>query len=144
MTVKPSNRRTVNTLRTNLNLTILKSRYAIYKFRNDCTLPPWVYLSDFYSITKTKDELSVVAVQTDLVTGDITCSKGWRVLKIIGPLDLSMVGIIADISNILKDENIAIFSVSTYDTDYIMVKQNKLDSSVKALINRGYNISTEK
>jgi hypothetical protein len=127
-----------------MNLTVLKNKYAIYKFRNDCVLPGWVYLSDFYSITGTNDELSVIAVQTDLVTGEITCSKNWRILKIIGPLDLSLVGVIADISNILKVKRVPIFTISTYDTDYIMVKQNKLNTSVKALINRDYNISKEK
>jgi hypothetical protein len=140
-TVEPSN---LNTMHLKMNLTVLKNKYAIYKFQIGCILPGWVYLSDFYSITRTKDELSVVAVQTDLVTGEITCSKDWRILKIIGPLDLSLVGVIADISNILKEKRIAIFTISTYDTDYIMVRLNKLNTSVKALSDKGYNIFTEK
>jgi hypothetical protein len=127
-----------------MNLTVLKNKYAIYKFKNGCILPGWIYLSDFYSITRTMDELSVIAVQTDLVTGEITCSKDWRILKITGPLDLSMVGVIADISNILKEKSVAIFAVSTYDTDYFMVKQNKLNTSVKALRDKSYKISKEK
>ena len=127
-----------------MNLTVLKSKYAIYKFEIGCILPGWIYLSDFYSVTRTKDELSVIAVQIDSVTGEILCSKDWRILKIIGPLDLSLVGVIADISNILKEKRVAIFTVSTYDTDYIMVKQNKLNTSIKALRDKSYNISKEK
>ncbi len=117
-----------------MNLTVLKEKYSIYKFRNDNTLPEWIYLSDFYSITKTKDELSVVTVQNDLVSEGFTCNKDWRILKVVGPLDFSMIGIIADISNIMKDRKISIFAISTYDTDYILVKQKDLNTAIKALM----------
>ena len=94
-----------------MNLIILKKRYSIYKFKSDCVLPGWVYLSDFYSITKTKDELSVIAIQTDSISEKITCSKDWRILKVDGPLDFSLIGIIADISIILKEKKISIFYI---------------------------------
>ena len=126
-----------------MNLIILKKRYSIYKFKSDCVLPDWVYLSDFYSITKTKDELSVIAIQTDSISEKITCSKDWRILKVDGPLDFSLIGIIADISIILKEKKISIFTISTYDTDYILVKQNKLNIGIKALRDKKYTISLE-
>ena len=126
-----------------MNLIILKKRYSIYKFKSDCVLPGWVYLSDFYSITKTKDELSVIAIQTDSISEKITCSKDWRILKVDGPLDFSLICIIADISIILKEKKISIFTISTYDTDYILVKQNKLNIGIKALRDKKYTISLE-
>jgi hypothetical protein len=126
-----------------MNLIILKKRYSIYKFKSDCVLPDWIYLSDFYSITKTKDELSVIAIQTDSISEKITCSKDWRILKVDGPLDFSLIGIIADISIILKEKKISIFTISTYDTDYILVKQNKLNIGIKALRDKKYTISLE-
>ena len=126
-----------------MNFIILKKRYSIYKFKSDCVLPGWVYLSDFYSITKTKDELSVIAIQTDSISEKITCSKDWRILKVDGPLDFSLIGIIADISIILKEKKISIFTISTYDTDYILVKQNKLNIGIKALRDKKYTISLE-
>jgi hypothetical protein len=126
-----------------MNLIILKKRYSIYKFKSDCVLPGWVYLSDFYSITKTKDELSVIAIQTDSISEKITCSKDWRILKVDGPLDFSLIGIIADISIILKEKKISIFTISNYDTDYILVKQNKLNIGIKALRDKKYTISLE-
>ena len=126
-----------------MNLIILKKRYSVYKFKSDCVLPGWVYLSDFYSITKTKDELSVIAIQTDSISEKITCSKDWRILKVDGPLDFSLIGIIADISIILKEKKISIFTISTYDTDYILVKQNKLNIGIKALRDKKYTISLE-
>jgi hypothetical protein len=117
-----------------MNLTVLQKKYSIYKFRNDNTLPDWIYLSDFYSITKTKDEISVITVQNDYVSEEFTCNKDWRILKVDGPLDFSLIGIIADISNIMKDRKISIFVISTYDTDYILIKQKDLKTAVKSLM----------
>ena len=77
-----------------MNLIVLKKRYSIYKFKSDCVLPDWIYLSDFYSITKTKDELSVIAIPPDSISEKITCSRDWRILKVAGPLDFSLIGII--------------------------------------------------
>jgi uncharacterized protein len=127
-----------------MNLTVLAKKYSIYKFVNDSALPAWIYLSDFYSITKTVEEVSVVAIQNESISENITCSKDWRILKVAGPLDFSLVGIIADLSSILKDKRISIFTISTYDTDYILVKQKDIVAGIKALTDRGYKIEIEK
>jgi len=118
----------------------LPGNYSICKFQTDSILPDWIYQSDFYSITRTSDELSVVTGQNNIASDDIPCSREWRILKVIGPLDFSLVGVIADISVILKDNDISIFTVSTYDTDYIMVKEKDLRKSIEALIENNYNI----
>ena len=123
-----------------MQLIALKNKYSIYRFANGSPLPDWIYLSDFYSITKTKDELSVVSVQNDNDTGNSISSKDWRIIKIVGPLDLSLIGIIADISAILKNKSIPIFAVSTFDTDYILVKQKDLESGINALREKGHNV----
>jgi len=127
-----------------MNLIVLPHRYSIYKFKDELTLPDWVYSSDFYSITKTKDELSVVAIQIDSISKDIIYNRNWRILKIAGPLDFSLVGIIAEISATLKNINIPIFSISTFETDYILVKQKDLNLAVIALREKGHNLVTEK
>jgi hypothetical protein len=127
-----------------LNLLVLKKKYSIYRFKRESVLPDWIYSSDFYSITKTKDELSVVAIQTNRVPDDIPNSKNWKILRVSGPLDFSMVGIIAEISNIFREKNIPILTLSTYDTDYILVRQKDLKAGIKALIDKGHTISTEK
>jgi len=125
------------------NLKVLQKKHSILKFQADSVIPEWIYLSDFYSITKTQEELSVVTEQPDSLEENITGSKDWRVFKIIGPLDFSMIGVIADISNILKDARVPIFTISTYNTDYILVKQKDLDSTIKSLRDKNYNILTE-
>jgi uncharacterized protein len=122
---------------------VLKGKYSIYKFKNGSALPGWIYSSDFYSVTKTKDELSVIAVQSDIISEDIACSNDWRIFKIEGPLDFSQVGIIADISVIFKEKNIPLFTISTFETDYILVKENDLSTGMKALRDKGHQISTE-
>jgi hypothetical protein len=125
------------------NLKVLQKKYSILKFQTDSALPDWIYLSDFYSITRTHEELSVVTEQPDPAADNITGSKDWRVLKIIGPLDFSMIGVIADISNILKDARVPIFTISTYNTDYILVRQKDLDVTIKALRDKNYNITID-
>ena len=80
----------------------------------------------------------------DPISKDIHYSKDWRILKISGPLDLSLIGIIAEISKILEEKNIPIFTISTYDTDYFLVKENDLSKAIKALREKGHQISTGK
>lgn len=123
-----------------MDLIVLEKKYSIYKFEADSVLPEWIYLSGFYSITKTTEEISVVTEQTDQIPGNIPCSKDWRIIKVAGPLDFSLVGIIADISAILKEAKIPIFTISTYDTDYILLKQKDLETGVKALTEKNYKI----
>jgi hypothetical protein len=124
-----------------LNLMLLKNKYSIYRFESGSVLPEWIYESDFYSITSTIDELSVVTLQNESNSEGIICSRDWRILKIAGPLDLSFTGIIADITDILKAYEIPVFVISTYDTDYILVKQAKIDLTVKVLTEKGYTVS---
>ena len=102
-------------------------------------IPDWAQKSNFFSITRTSDELSIVCSQ-DNIPNDIKCEKDWRILKIEGPLDFSLIGILASISTILAQTGISIFAISTYDTDYILVKNNDIDAAVKSLIKERYNV----
>jgi hypothetical protein len=124
----------------NLNLILLPEKYSIHKFVNLTDIPATVNMTEFYSITTTKDEISVVSVQTDSDKEKSDCSIDWRILKIAGQLDFSLVGVIAAISQILKEENIPIFTISTFNTDYILIRQINLRSGIKALEKNGYFI----
>jgi hypothetical protein len=127
-----------------MNLTILDAKYSIYKFKIESSLPAWIYSSEFYSITKSREEVSVVTLQADIASEEIICrSDDWRIIKIDGQLDFNQVGIIADLSAIFRKENIPIFTLSTYDTDYILVKQKDLYTGITALAGNGHNISPE-
>jgi hypothetical protein len=127
-----------------MNFEVLENNYTIYRFASESVLPDWIYSSDFYSITKTKDEISIVAAQNDLLSNDIVCNKDWRIIKIEGPLDFSLVGIIADISAIFKRKKISVFTLSTYNTDYFLIKHKDLDFGIKALIENDHKVSIQK
>ena len=126
-----------------LTLIILKDTFAICKFKNDTDISEWIKNSEFYSITQSGDELSVVCKQSNLVGDMLGFNKDWRVLKISGPLDFSLVGIIANISDILQEKNIPIITISTYDTDYILVKSSDLNKSKDALITQGHTVISD-
>ena len=88
-----------------MNLQILNDKYAICKFNVNSDLPDWVKDSDFYSVTKTNDELSVVCKQSGSLD-NCEISEDWQILKVAGPLGLSLIGIIAEISVTLKKSKI--------------------------------------
>lgn len=123
----------------NLTMKLLKEKYGVCRLDKTDSIPNWAKDSDFFSITKTLDELSIVCSQQN-IPNDIKCEKDWRILKIEGPLDFSLIGILASISTILAQKEISIFAVSTYDTDYILVKDNDVDNAIEALVNEGYEI----
>jgi uncharacterized protein len=124
-----------------LNLIILSDTFSICKFRTDSDIPGWIKDSDFYSLTRTEDELSIVCKQSDSIKDAIEIKKDWRIFKVSGPLDFSLTGIIAEISVILKDENISVFTISTYETDYFLVKNVHLNSAVNSLKANGHNVT---
>ena len=92
----------------------------------------------FFSITKTSDELSVVCSEGN-IPGDIRCEKDWKILKILGPLDFALTGILASVSAILARAEISIFALSTYDTDYILVKDKDVVRAMAELNSEGYD-----
>lgn len=94
----------------------------------------------WYSMTRTDDELSVVAPDdVDLGPGDR--QAGWSCLQIDQILDMATVGVLAGISKLLADANVSIFAVSTYNTDYILVKTTDLETAVRALAAAGHAVA---
>jgi hypothetical protein len=127
-----------------LNFTLLKGEYSIYGFSRDSPIPGWIYDSDFYSVTRTSDELSIICKPVDVKLGiDTKIDYPWKILKICGVLDLSLIGIIATVSTILKENKIPIFTISTFDTDYILVKERDLNKAIAALRAEGHKIQSE-
>jgi len=122
-----------------LTMKLLKGKYGVCRLNKTDSIPGWAESGDFLSITKTCDELSIVVAEESIPDG-IKCEKDWRILKVEGPLDFSLIGILASISTILARNRISIFAVSTYDTDYILVKSKDIDSAITALVNEGYEI----
>lgn len=122
-----------------LTLKLLKECYGVCRLDNAEIIPKWVKESTFFSITKTSDELSIVCAE-EYIPSEIKCEKDWRILKIQGPLDFSLIGILSSISTILAQNGISIFAISTYDTDYILVKSKDIDNAIEALTNERYEV----
>lgn len=121
----------------NKNLEILKDEFTIYRFDVNENIPVEVYSSKFYWIGKTDEELSIVC-ESNIFNNSDKSNNGWSIIKIVGKLDFSLVGVLADISNELKNVGISIVALSTYDTDYIMLKNDRLEEAKTALENFGY------
>ena len=114
-------------------------KYAVCRLDCNEKIPTWINTEKFYSITKTEDELSIVCFDEN-ISKNIKCEKDWRILKILGPLDFSLVGILSKISTLLAGNDISIFAISTYDTDYILVKEKDVKKTVEVLTDNGHNV----
>ena len=96
--------------------------------------------SDFYFIGKTDEELSLVCKTDAVPYKTIERDDGWRGFRIQGVLDFMLIGILSKLSGILAEHKIGIFAVSTYNTDYILVKEENFDRAMEALISEGYKV----
>jgi len=103
-------------------------------------IPDWAKSGGFVSITRTDDELSIVCAEAD-VPGDVKSDRGWRCFKVAGPLDLSLTGVLASLANPLAEARINIFALSTFDTDYLLVKEDKVSRAAEVLIRSGHRLA---
>lgn len=122
-----------------MKLTLSPNTYAICRLGPDDGIPNWALRGSFFSINKTEDELSIVCEQKN-IPEDINCEKSWRLFKVLGPLDFSLTGILASIAAPLAESKVSIFAISTFDTDYIMVKNADLECANTSLSKAGFSI----
>jgi hypothetical protein len=120
-----------------LPLTLLPSRLAVCRLDPQAPFPAWVR-GELVALTRTADELSVVC-DADVVPPGVLAESGWRAFKVLGPLDFALVGVLAQLSAVLAQAGVSIFAISTYDTDYILVKEANLDDALAALRRAGYS-----
>ena len=106
-----------------------------------CQVKNLADVNDFLFLAKTDKELSVVCETAKVPENTINREDGWTAFRVEGSLEFSLVGILADLSHCLADAGISIFAVSTYDTDYILVKKDNWDRAKSALLNAGYEIT---
>ena len=117
---------------TQLKLELLDGTFAIHRFSPSARIPDEVFGEAFFNIVKTKEELSIVCCNS-LTLNSERCNQGWSCIKVSGPLDLNTTGILAKLSKVLAEAQISIFAISTFDTDYILVKAEKTNEAVAAL-----------
>lgn len=120
-----------------MELKILDNKLKVVKLKTNETVPEIVYKQEFYSITKTDEELSIVVNEDVNILSNII-EYNWKAIKIVGILDFELIGILAKISNILAQAEISIYALSTYNTDYILVKVDKLEKAINVLEQNEY------
>jgi len=122
-----------------LDLRLLAGSYAVSRLSPDEALPEWAR-GELLAATWTPDELSIVSAAGS-VPESVRSESGWRVLCVEGPLDFSLVGILAALTGTLARAEIAVFSLSTFDTDYLLVRERDLERALSALESDGHRIT---
>lgn len=122
-----------------LTLSLLTKEYAVCKLEPGHDIPEWVTNNAFWSVTKTRNELSIVCPE-DQVPDNVKTESGWRILEVEGPLDLSMMGVLNSLTKPLADSKISVFVLSTYLTDYLLIRSKDLKPAIEVLQTQGHKI----
>src|SRR5450631_445745 len=121
-------------------LRLLDGELSILRLPPDAATPSWLNLSPrpLVSVTRTPDELSIVCPSAGVPHG-VKCEDGWRAFTVEGKLEFSAIGVLAAILNPLAEAGISIFSISTFDTDYVLVRSGVLEKA-KAALRRHFEV----
>ena len=120
-----------------LALELVPGLYTVCRLDAGASLPSWAGAGPFTSVTWTDAELSIVCAQEAVPTG-VRSERDWRCLRVKGPLGFGMTGVLASLAAPLASSGVSIFVVSTFDTDYVLVKQSALEAARVALQAAGH------
>lgn len=120
-----------------MEIKIINQDFSICKVQD---LSEVDYSDEFCFIGKTDEELSLVCSTNRVPKNVFECDNGWKAFRMQGVLDFSLIGILSKISTLLAENKIGIFAVSTYNTDYILTKEENFEKSIKVLEDNGYII----
>lgn len=124
-----------------LPLEILPDTLAVCRLAADAAVPAWASApGGFVTISRTGEELSITTVQS-AVPAETRCERDYRALRVRGPLPLHLIGILAAIASPLAQVGLSIFAISTFDTDYVLVKARDLEAAVTALERAGHRVT---
>lgn len=129
-----------------MELKILNLKFSVIKYKANHSIPKELEKKEMVSITRTDEELSIVCPAQYLMTDEeiIGREDGWKCIKIEGLLDFALVGILSSIANPLAENGISIFALSTFNTDYILLKEKFLKKAIHVLKEEGHNIYFER
>lgn len=120
-----------------MELSILPHPLSVVRLDSQQALPEWVLDAAFFSLTRTADELSIFC-ETNCVPEDCPAVHGWRCFRVVGQIELGLPGILSALAMPLASRQISIFSISTHDTDYMVLQENFLDDAVDVLTRAGH------
>ena len=125
-----------------LNYRVLTGRLAVCQLAADAPIPPWAEEGEFFCAMRSRDELSIVCEEQvckeHRLPEGVRVEPGWVALMLEGPFPLSMTGVLASFLQPLAEAKIPIFAISTFDTDYVLVKREDLERAQKALAAVGH------
>lgn len=124
-------------LKVDLPLILLQERLAVCRLSPEAPLPDWARPGGLLAFVRTEDELSIVCPER-YVPPEVKSERGWRAFQVQGPLDFSLVGVLAAITAPLAQAGVSVFAISTFDTDYILVKDDALPRAQEALQQAGF------
>jgi hypothetical protein len=122
-----------------LNLILLDGLFAIAKLPTEAAIPAWATGGAFFSITRTVDELSILCPEAQVPEG-VECETGWRCVRVAGKMDFSAVGVLASLVGPLASAGISVLALSTFDTDYLLVKDAAWLRAKDVLATSGHEI----
>ena len=125
-----------------MKLLLLPGLFAVCQLDPNAPLPAWIMpgSSRFVSITRTRSELSIVCAQED-APDDVRSKRDWRCLMVEGPLDFSLTGVLSALLTPLAEAGVSIFALSTFDTDYLLVRAAQLDLAIETLSAAGHSVA---
>jgi hypothetical protein len=129
-----------------IQLRLLPDRLAVCRLPAGSPAPQWATEQDagsLRSVTWSPDETSIVCAES-AVPGDLRAERGWLALMVLGPLDFSLTGVLAALSQPLASAGISIFALSTYDTDYLLVREAALGAAVEVLEAAGHEVAGDR
>lgn len=121
-----------------LSLALLPDLLAVCRLDPDSPLPA-ATRAGFWSVTRTADEISVILPE-DQVQPGWKVEPGWRAFHVAGPLDFGLTGVLASLAQPLADAGIPVFVLSTFDTDYLLVKEVRLERATQTLFKAGHTV----
>ena len=122
-----------------LDLVIVPCTFAVCRLRADLSIPGWATAGGVSSITRTSDELSVFCEES-LVPEGVTCERQWRCFRVAGTMPFSMVGVLASLVQPLAEAKVSVFALSTFDTDYLLVKREHFERALGVLLEAGHEV----
>ena len=123
-----------------LELALLPERFAVCRLDPTSEMPRWAEGGAFVSVTRTPRELSVVCPAQNVPPGTACADEGWRCFQVAGPLDFSQVGVIASLVAPLAAARVSVFTIATYETDYLLVQETHLEDAIDALTDAGHRL----
>jgi hypothetical protein len=121
----------------NLTLTVLPGRLAVCRLPPASDLPIWATIGPLFVVARTADELSILCPEHQ-VPAEVVREEGWRAIKFEGPFNFGLTGILASVVGPLAEAGISVFAFSTYETDYVLVREPQLEPAIKVLSDRGH------